>query len=182
MILLRSVKLILVFHNSKELTTTQALDNFRQSWLPWSKVSYRDTNMFSSCSDALKCSVIADLDFKNKLILSEHAKIKSKLLNSTRQVQNSKKLQVTIFPKLLFSSIIFYYHRYCFIRLPLHYKYLRYIRIIIVNTCLPAWNDMIGRRSDSIGRMSANGGLWLDDHWQCRYTSVLHKHHKHTLP
>lgn len=36
-----------------------------------------------------------------------------------------------------------------------------------------------------IGQMSvkmADGGIWLDDHWQCRYTSVLHNYHKHTLP
>lgn len=87
----------------------------------------------------LKCLV----NFKKGLILGA-CQMKKKITQLNKTVQNSKKLQVTIFPKLLFSSIIFYYHRYCFVRLPLHYKYLRYIRILIVNTCLPAWNDMIG--------------------------------------
>lgn len=77
--------------------------------------------------------ISADLDFTTnqkpeRLLLREHAEMnRKKLLNRT--VQNSKKLQVTIFPKLLFRSIVVYYHRYCFIRLPLHYKRLRYIRI-----------------------------------------------------
>lgn len=89
----------------------------------------------------LKCLV----NFKKKGLILGACQIKKKNTQLNKTVQNSKKLQVTIFPKLLFSSIIFYYHRYCFVRLPLHYKYLRYIRILIVDTCLPAWNDMIGR-------------------------------------
>lgn len=110
-------------------------------------------------------------------------KMNREITQLNKTVQNSKKLQVTIFPKLLFSSIIFYYH-YCFIRLPLHYKCLRYIRSLIVNTCLPAWNDMIGWIADRQFDWSnvCENGIWLDDHWQCRYTSVLHNYHKHTLP
>lgn len=168
-----------VSHNSKELTTTQALDNFRQSWLPWSTtVSYGDTKMFSSCSDA--ASVFSNRWSRLKTKVDFEWACQNKRVNySTQQdkyrtVKSFKSQYFQNYYLAVISSTII-------VIVSSDYLYITSIwgiseLSLSTHACQREMTWLVGR-SDSIGRMSASmtdGGSWLDDHWQCRYTSVLH--------